>query len=120
MAIDVTSLPRDVDELIGIIADLGDENDRLQAMLDTLQRTLFGTRSERRETDAAQLTLGIEDTSAAPVEPERATAKPVPRDHPSRPAAARNIGQASSARRGRHRACDRRLSPLPGQAALYR
>jgi transposase len=92
MAIDVTSLPRDVDELIGIIADLGDENDRLQAMLDTLQRTLFGTRSERRETDAAQLTLGIEDTSAAPVEPERATAKPVPRDQPSRPAAARNIG----------------------------
>ena len=43
MAIDVTSLPRDLDALIEIIADLGDENDKLRTMLDTLRRTLFGT-----------------------------------------------------------------------------
>ena len=92
MAIDITSLPRDLDALIKIIADLGDENDKLRAMLDTVRRTLFGTRSERFETDTAQLTLGIEGGPATPVDSDASTVSPSPRDRSGRSRPERNIG----------------------------
>ena len=92
MAIDITSLPRDLDALIKIIADLGDENDKLRAMLDTVRRTLFGTRSERFETDTAQLMLGIEGGPATPVDFDASTVSPSPRDRSGRSRPERNIG----------------------------
>jgi hypothetical protein len=46
MTSDVASLPREPDILIGMFAELRDENDKLRAMLATLSRTLFGARSE--------------------------------------------------------------------------
>jgi transposase len=92
MAFDVASLPREPDILIGMIAELRDENDRLLGMLETLKRALYGARSEKLDIDAAQLPLGLEDVSAAPIEPERETARPEGQDRPARPKAARNIG----------------------------
>ena len=92
MAIDVTSLPRDPDALIQIIADLGNENDKLRAMLDTVRRTLFGTRSERFETDTVQLTLGIEEGPATPVDFDASTVSPLRRDRSGRSRPERNIG----------------------------
>jgi transposase len=92
MAIDVASLPREPDILIGMIAELRDENDRLLGMLETLKRALYGARSEKLDIDDAQLPLGLEDVSAAPIEPEREAAKPAGQDRPARPQAARNIG----------------------------
>lgn len=46
-------LPRDPDVLLGMVADLRGENDRLRAMLATLKRMLFGARSEKHDTDSA-------------------------------------------------------------------
>ncbi|HTW54359.1 MAG TPA: IS66 family transposase [Stellaceae bacterium] len=90
MALDPASLPRDPDVLIGMIVELGEENSRLRAMLETMQRTLFGARSERFESETAQLTLDLDDTSAAPIEPE--PLKPQPHDRPARTKPRRNIG----------------------------
>jgi transposase len=90
MSLDPASLPRDPDRLIDIIVALHDENSRLHAMLDTMRRTLYGARSERFETDAAQLALDLQDTSAAPIEPP--PAKPVPHERPIRQKPTRNIG----------------------------
>ena len=89
---DTASLPRDPDILIGIIADLRDENGKLRAMVETLKRTLFGARSEKLDADPAQLPLALDDVSAAPraPEPERVT-RPRRAQSPSRKPA-RNIG----------------------------
>ena len=92
MAFDVASLPREPDILIGMIAELHDENARLLGMLETLKRALYGARSEKLDIDAAQLPLGLEDVSAAPIEPAREAARPAGQDRPTRPQAARNIG----------------------------
>jgi transposase len=93
MASDAASLPADPDALIGMIADLRAENDRLRAMLASLKRRLFGARSERHEADTAQLALGLNDVATVPVEPEPQTAsKPVSQAATPRPKAARNIG----------------------------
>jgi len=67
MASDVTSLPREPGILIGMIVELRDENDRLRAMLATLKRALFGSRSEKFDANAGQLPLGLEDLSTIPV-----------------------------------------------------
>jgi len=75
--------------LIEMLVELHDENNRLRAMLETVRRALYGARSERFETDPAQLALDLEDLSAAPIEPQRP--KPRPHDQP-RPKAVRNIG----------------------------
>ena len=93
MTSDVASLPREPDILIGMIAELRDENDKLRAMLATLKRTLFGARSEKFDAGAGQLPLGLEDLSTAPIEPEReAAAKPKGQDQTTRPKRVRNIG----------------------------
>ncbi len=76
-------LPRDPDVLLGMVADLRDENDRLRAMLATLKRMLFGARSEKHDTDSAsgQLPLGLDDISTVPAEPRPETAsRPARRD----------------------------------------
>jgi len=90
MALDPASLPRDPDVLIGMIVELRAENSRLRAMLETMQRTLYGARSERFEADAAQLALELGDVSPAPIEPP--APKPRPQDRPARPRPMRNIG----------------------------
>ena len=93
MAYDVASLPREPNILIGMIAELRDENDKLRAMLETLKRALYGARSEKFDADAGQLPLELEDLSTAPAEPERETAtRPRGQDQTIRPRAARNIG----------------------------
>jgi transposase len=91
MASDVALLPREPDTLIAIIVGLRDENGHLRAIVETLKRALYGARSERFEADAAQLALGLDDVSTAPVEPETARTAPS-RDHPARPKPVRNIG----------------------------
>jgi transposase len=91
MASEVAPLPREPDALIEIIAELRDENGQLRAMVETLKRALYGARSERFEADAAQLALGLEDLSTAPVEPEPDRAQPS-REPSARPKPARNIG----------------------------
>lgn len=73
-----------------MIVELRDENGRLRAMLETMQRALYGARSERFESDAAQLALDLGDVSAAPVEPPP---KPEPQNRPARPNPTRNIGR---------------------------
>jgi transposase len=90
----IGSLPRDPDVLIETIVGLRAENEKLRAMLETLKRALYGSRSEKRDADEAQLGLGLGDLSARRVEPEPdATAVREPdRPKPVRPKAARNIG----------------------------
>jgi len=91
MTSDVASLPREPDILIEMIAELRAENDKLRAMLSTLKRALFGSRSEKFDADAGQLPLG--DLSTAPVELQREiAAKPREPDQTTRPKSARNIG----------------------------
>ena len=68
MPFDPASLPRDPDRLIDMIVELHDENATLQGMLETMRRALYGARSERFETDAAQLALDLQDVSTAPAE----------------------------------------------------
>lgn len=92
MASDLASLPREPDILLGMIAELRDENARLLGMLETLKRARYGARSEKLDIDAAQLPLGLEDVSAAPIEPEPEAAKPAGQRRPTRPQATRNIG----------------------------
>jgi transposase len=93
MASDVAPLPHEPDILIGMIAELRDENDKLRAMLETLRRTLFGARSEKFDANAGQLPLGLEDLSTMPTEPQREpAAKPREPDQTTRPKPARNIG----------------------------
>jgi hypothetical protein len=75
MSLDPAALPRDPDRLIEMIVALQDENSRLHAMLEAIRRTLYGARSERFETDTAQLALDLQDTATAPIEPP--PAKPV-------------------------------------------
>ena len=89
---DTGSLPRDPDLLIGMIADLHDENDKLRAIVETLKRTLFGARSEKLAGDAAQLLLALDDMSTAPREPEPEQATRQPRARPASGKPARNIG----------------------------
>jgi len=91
MPFDPASLPRDPDRLIDMIVELHDENAKLQAMLETMRRALYGARSERFETDAAQLALDLQDVSTAPA--ELAPPKPRPQDQPARPKPVRNIGR---------------------------
>jgi hypothetical protein len=89
------ALPRDPDVLLGMVAELREENDRLRAMLATLKRMVFGARSERRgaDSDSGQLPLGLDDVSMVPSEPAPETAsRPVRREAPARPKPARNIG----------------------------
>src|SRR5665213_2304748 len=94
MSSGVSSLPRDPDILIEMISGLRAENEKLRAMLETLKRTLYGARSERRAADEAQLALGLGDLSALPVEPEPEAATAAGQGHPKplRPKASRNIG----------------------------
>jgi transposase len=94
MSSGVSSLPRDPDILIEMISGLRAENEKLRAMLETLKRTLYGARSERRAADDAQLAFGLGDLSALPVEPEpeAATAAGQGQPKPLRPKASRNIG----------------------------
>ena len=94
MSSGVSSLPRDPDILIEMIAGLRAENEKLRAMLETLKRALYGARSEKRDAEEAQLALGLGDLSAVPVEPEPdAAADGEPdRPKPARPKASRNIG----------------------------
>jgi transposase len=92
MALDVTALPRDPDVLIGMIVDLHDENTRLRAVLETAKRALFGARSERLGSDAAQLPLGLDDVSNIPIEPAAKLEPPRPRASATRARAVRNIG----------------------------
>jgi hypothetical protein len=60
---DVASLSSDPDILIGMIAELRDENDKLRTMLETLERTLFGSCSEKFDADAGQLPLELRNVS---------------------------------------------------------
>jgi transposase len=94
MSSGVSSLPRDPDILIEMISGLRAENEKLRAMLETLKRTLYGARSEKRAADEAQLALGLGDLSALSVEPEpeAATAAGQGQPKPLRPKASRNIG----------------------------
>jgi transposase len=46
MVFAVSSLPRDPDILIEMIAGLRAENEKLRAMLETLKRARYGARSE--------------------------------------------------------------------------
>jgi len=69
MSSGVSSLPRDPDILIEMIAGLRAENEKLRAMLETLKRPLYGARSEKRDAEEAQLALGLGDLSVVPVEP---------------------------------------------------
>ena len=55
MSSGASSLPRDPDILIEMIAGLRAENEKLRAMLETLKRALYGARSEKRDADEAQL-----------------------------------------------------------------
>ena len=93
MALAVSSLSRDPDLLIEMIAGLRAENDKLRAMLKTLKRALYGARSEKRDIEEAQLALGLGDLSAVPVEPgpDTATDGEPARPKPTRPKASRNI-----------------------------
>jgi transposase len=90
MPLDPASLPRDPDRLIELILELDDENGRLQAMLETMRRVLYGARSERFEGDAAQLALDLQDVSPAPIEP--VPPKPQAQERPRRVNPTRNIG----------------------------
>jgi len=94
MSSGASALPRDPDILIEMIAGLRAENEKLRAMLETLQRALYGARSEKRDADAAQLALELGDLSALPVEPEPEATTGGPSDwpRPARPKASRNIG----------------------------
>lgn len=92
MALDIASLPRDSDILIGIIVELHDENGQLRGMLETAKRALYGAHSERTLDDAAQLPLGLDDLSSTPVEPAAEAAEPRPRGPAPRRRARRNIG----------------------------
>jgi transposase len=94
MSSGVSTLPRDPDILIEMIAGLRAENEKLRAMLETLKRALYGARSEKRDADEAQLALGLGDSSVVPLEPEPdavADAEP-DRPKPARSKASRNIG----------------------------
>src|ERR1700712_3358360 len=92
MVADAASLPREPDILIGMIVELRDENSRLQGLLATMKRALFGARSEKFDLDTAQLPLGLEDLSTIPVEPQAAAATSPGSSQPTRPKSARNIG----------------------------
>ncbi|MGH8297596.1 MAG: IS66 family transposase, partial [Steroidobacteraceae bacterium] len=90
MPLDPASLPRDPDRLIEMVVELDGENGRLRAMLETARRMLFGARSERFESDAAQLALDLQDTSTAPV--ETMPVKPRREKPATKPKPTRNIG----------------------------
>lgn len=95
MPFDPRSLPRDPDRLIGIIIELRDENARLQAIMATLKRAIYGPRSERLVVDTAQLPLKLDDvvitSTPTPANDDDAVERPA--DQPSpRPKATRNIG----------------------------
>jgi transposase len=94
MSSGISSLPRDPDILIEMIAGLRAENEKLRAMLETLKRALYGARSEKRDADEAQFALGLGDLSAFPVapEPEASTAAGQGQPKPLRPKASRYIG----------------------------
>jgi transposase len=92
MVADAASLPREPDILIGMIVELRDENSRLQGLLATMKRALFGARSEKFDPDAAQLPLGLEDLSTLLVEPPAAAAASPAPGQSGRPKPARNIG----------------------------
>jgi transposase len=89
---DITSLPRDPDILIGMIVELRDQNDKLRAVVETLRRTLYGSRSEKLDADTAQLPLALNDLSTAPREPEPEQVTRPPRAQRPSCTPARNIG----------------------------
>src|SRR5579863_431969 len=95
MPFDPRSLPRDPDRLIEIIIELRDENARLQAIMATLKRAIYGPRSERLVVDAAQLPLKLDDvvitSTPTPANDDDAAERPAGQT-PSRSKAARNIG----------------------------
>ncbi|MDQ2765024.1 MAG: IS66 family transposase [Pseudomonadota bacterium] len=92
MVSDADPLPHEPAILIKMIVELRDENDKLRAMLETMKRALYGARSEKFDGDPAQLALGLEDVSMAPIEPSADPTKPRPQDRPTRRKAVRNIG----------------------------
>ena len=92
MNIDLAALPKDVETLHRMIADLVGEQDqaraeaaaeidRLRGILKTLQRMQFGRRSERLDPD--QLRLGLEDVAVDLAEAEEVVAGKV--DKPGEP-----------------------------------
>jgi transposase len=94
MSSGISSLPRNPDILLEMIAGLRAENEKLRAMLETLKRALYGARSEKRDVDEAQLALGLGDLSALPAEPETEATTTAGQGQPKplRPKASRNIG----------------------------
>ncbi|MGH7103735.1 MAG: IS66 family transposase, partial [Acetobacteraceae bacterium] len=70
------------------------ENARLHAIVATLQRALYGPRSERLSVDSAQLPLALDDVviSAPPVAANDDAGEGSPELRPSRSKAVRNIG----------------------------
>jgi transposase len=95
MPFDPKSLPRDPDRLIAMIMELREENARLQAIMATLQRAIYGPRSERLATDPAQLLLKLDDVviSATPIPAnDDDGSEQLAGPRPPRPKATRNIG----------------------------
>ena len=94
MSLDPASLPRDPDRLIEMLLELHAENARLQSVVATFQRALFGPRSEKFDAEPAQLPLDLDD--AVHIAPTAAAnndnAAPPGKPHLSRARAARNIG----------------------------
>ena len=64
-------LPRDPAILIETIARLRAENEKLHATLGTLKGALYGAHSEWRDTDEAQLALGLVIWRHIPSNPNR-------------------------------------------------
>jgi transposase len=94
MPFDPASLPRDPDRLIEIIMALKDRNAHLQGVVATLQRALYGPRSEKLSVDAAQLPLDLDDMvfGEKPLAANDDVGQKPVRPHPPRPKATRNIG----------------------------
>ena len=88
---DGQNFPHDTAHLLALNAALRAENENLRAVVETLKRALYGARSEKQLEPANQLPLGLNDLSAAPVEPAKLPA-PANSNRPARPRAERNIG----------------------------
>ena len=94
MPFDRVSLPRDPERLIDIVLELQDENARMRAIVATLERMVYGPRSERMAIDARQLPLALNDVviSATPAANDDDAPQKAGRVRPLRPKSARNIG----------------------------
>lgn len=94
MPFDRATLPRDPERLIDIILQLQDENARLRAIVATLERVVYGPRSERLAVDARQLPLALNDVviTAAPAANDDAALAKTASVRPPGAKPARNIG----------------------------